>query len=67
MKNILGLCFPCMQGEGTNDTSNMNTKIRLTIHSNSKCCNQTKTIEISNDHLQEFKAIVDEFLKKIEK
>lgn len=54
-----------MQGEGTSDT--LNTKIKLTIHSNSKCCNQTKTIEISNNHLEEFKAIVDDFLKKIEK
>jgi hypothetical protein len=65
MKNILGICFPCMQGEGTSDT--LNTKIKLTIHSNSKCCNQTKTIEISNNHLEEFKTIVDDFLKKIEK
>ena len=65
MRNIFGLCFPCMKGEGSNDSSNINTKIKLTIHSNSTCCNETKTVEIPPHHLQELKDLVDEFLKKI--
>lgn len=63
LQNIFGLCFPCLKGSGN---SNDPTKIRISINSNSKCCIKTTTIEISKEHVGEFKSILEEFIKKME-
>jgi hypothetical protein len=63
---ILAACFPCMRQSQGNDP--MNIKTTITVQSTSSCCRgEIRKIHLSDSQVQEFKSILDEFLKKIDK
>lgn len=59
--SILSSCFPCMGGEGeTGQTT-------ITVRSTSACCRgEVRTISIKDEHLEEFREIIKNFIDKIE-
>ncbi len=59
--SVLSTCFPCMKGEGEGGQTT------ITVRSTSACCRgEIRTITIKDEHLSEFKEIIEGFMKKLE-